>query len=236
MTDTRREFMTSWHSSSRPPIEAWSVRDRATFMETGTSTHRVPPFRAFDLLAQPNERRVLLENADHRIGVESVCGAAEMFRRHIDFDTVYFQYAGTTALETEFGELTMNPGDVAFIPGGIAHRSTGTADSLRWFAYVVAPFFHFMSSDDQTSETKFVVTRKNGPDWTIPAGAEQPRQGRARQRADDLLGRHAVGSHDHRARVPCARRRVEHAIPRQGQRDSLAARLRYVQGRRRLER
>jgi oxalate decarboxylase/phosphoglucose isomerase-like protein (cupin superfamily) len=61
------------------------------------------------------------------------------------------------------------PGDIIHIPEGIAHRSSGSADSLRWFAHVNSPFTTFMSVDDQVSETTFTVKRVNGPNWTIPA-------------------------------------------------------------------
>ena len=148
------------------------MRDKTGLMETGRSTYRVPPFRAFDLLAYPNQAIVLLENADHRIGVESVCGSQNTFRRNVDFDTVYLQFAGTTSLETEFGEVEMRPGDIVLVPEGISHRATGSADSLRWFAHVVEPFFHFMNEDDQLSHTDFTVTRHGGPEWRPAPGME----------------------------------------------------------------
>jgi quercetin dioxygenase-like cupin family protein len=172
---TQREFMTTWHSSPRQGIEAWSLRNKANLIGSGTSTDRVPPFRPFDLLAQPNDALVVLENDDHRIGVQSVCGAQRAFVRHVDFDTIYFQFAGKTTLETEFGEVEMSPGEILFIPEGIAHRSTGTADSLRWFAFVNDPFTEFRDGDDvHTGRTEFRVIRHGGPDWKIPAGAEKP--------------------------------------------------------------
>ena len=103
-------------------------------MGSGTSTRAVPPFRAFDLLATPNQALVLLENADHRIGVASICGAREEFRRHVDFDTVYLQFAGRTQLETEFGEVEMKPGDLIHIPGrhrAPRHRQRRQPDLVR---------------------------------------------------------------------------------------------------------
>ena len=138
-------------------------------MNSGKSTRALPMFRAFDLLAKPNDRIELLVNSDQRIGVESVCGAQQDFVRHVDFDSVYLQFAGESIIETEFAEYRMVPGDIIHIPEGIAHRSSGSADSLRWFALVNSPFTTFMSVDDQVSETTFTVRRVNGPDWTIPA-------------------------------------------------------------------
>lgn len=175
---TQREFMTTWHDSPRKGIEAWSLRSKENLIGSGTSTDRVPPFRPFDLLSSPNEALVVLENDDHRIGVQSVCGAQTAFVRHVDFDTVYFQFAGETTLETEFGELHMAPGELLFIPEGIAHRSTGTADSLRWFAFVNDPFIEFMDADGiHTGHSEFRVIRHGGPDWRIRPGAEQPVKG-----------------------------------------------------------
>ena len=164
-----REFMTTWHASARSYLPAWAQRSKASLMASGTSTKALPLFRAFDLIGSPNERVTLLVNSDHRIGVESVCGAQQEFVRHIDFDTVLFQFAGSTTVETEFGVHEMVAGDLMHIPEGIAHRCNGSADSLRWFAHVNSPFTQFMSEDDQVSHTLFKVTRVNGPQWTIPA-------------------------------------------------------------------
>lgn len=175
MSETVHEFMTAWHSQRGN--RAWSTRRKSDLMAIGSSTDHLPAFRAFDLLATPNASAVLLENEDQRIGVESVCGAQPFFRRHIDFDTIYLQFAGTTALETEFGDYEMSPGDLLLIPGGIAHRSTGSADSLRWFAYANDPITTVMDeAGAYTSESIFRVIRHGGPDWTIPAGCEAPKK------------------------------------------------------------
>ena len=164
-----KEFMTTWHTSARSYLPAWALRQKSSLLNSGKSTRALPMFRAFDLLKNPNDRAILLQNADHKIGVESVCGAQQEFMRHVDYDTVYVQFAGTTTIETEFAIYEMAPGDIMHIPEGIAHRSAGSADSLRWFAWVNAPFTHFMSEEDQVSETKFNVRRHNGPNWAIPA-------------------------------------------------------------------
>ena len=175
MSDNRNqgEFMTAWHTG----VKAWSKRSKASLMGTARSTDYVPAFRPFDLLALPNEAAVILENADQRIGVESVCGAQPFFRRHVDFDTIYFQFAGSTTLETEYGEYTMSPGDLLLVPGGTAHRSTGTADSLRWFAYFSEPVIEGMDeATAHTGESTFRMIRHGGPNWTIPVGMETQKQ------------------------------------------------------------
>lgn len=174
--------MSTWHTSTRPGIEAWSSREKQDLVESGKSTRLVPMFRPFDLLAEPNQALTILSNHDNRIGIESVVGAQENFTRNIDFDTVYFQFAGTTSLETEFGEIEMAPGELLVIPEGIAHRSTGSADSLRWFIYARTPFTAFQADENHTSETSFTVTRHNGPDWKIEPGKERPiKEGRVNE-------------------------------------------------------
>jgi homogentisate 1,2-dioxygenase len=172
-----REFMTTWDGSPRPPLEAWSDRNKANLMGSTKSTRFIPLFRAFDLLSMPNQALVILANDDHRIGVESVVGAQEHFHRWVDADVVYFQYCGATTLETEFGDYEMRPGELMFVPEGIAHRSTGTADSLRWFAIAHEPFTDFFDETRYTSHTEFEVVRKGGPGWTVPAGRERARRG-----------------------------------------------------------
>ena len=164
-----KEFMTTWHTSARSYLPAWALRQKSSLMNSGKSTRALPMFRAFDLLKNPNDRAIILQNADQKIGVESVCGAQQEFVRHVDYDTVYVQFAGSSTIETEFATYEMAAGDIIHIPEGIAHRSSGSADSLRWFAWVNAPFTHFMTEEDQVSETKFNVRRVNGPNWTIPA-------------------------------------------------------------------
>jgi homogentisate 1,2-dioxygenase len=172
-----REFMTTWDGSPRPALEAWSDRNKFNLMNSTKSTRFIPLFRAFDLLSMPNQALVIIENDDHRIGVESVVGVQEHFHRWVDADVVYFQFCGSTTFETEFGDHEMRAGELMFIPEGIAHRSTGSADSLRWFAIAHEPFTDFLDESRYTGHTEFEVRRKGGPNWTIPAGKEKPRRG-----------------------------------------------------------
>jgi mannose-6-phosphate isomerase-like protein (cupin superfamily) len=173
-----REFMTGWFGDGPMSMETWSVRDKAGLMGTATSKRAVPAFRPFDMIAAPNGSVLVFENSDQRLGVESVCGAQPAFRRNLDFQTVYFQFAGNTTLETEYGIVEMQPGDLTLIPEGIAHRGTGTADSLRWYFHLREPVQHMFTAEKQSSRTQYEVIRRGGPDWKIPAGAAQPSKGR----------------------------------------------------------
>jgi hypothetical protein len=55
------------------------------------------------------------------------------------------------------------------VPDGIAHRSTGSADALRWYFHLHEPVRAIYTADKETSRTDFTATRSGGPDWHIPA-------------------------------------------------------------------
>ncbi|MDB5554732.1 MAG: hypothetical protein JWL86_4716 [Rhizobium sp.] len=202
---TAKEFMTTWHTSARAYLPQWAKRDKSSLMESGKSTKALPMFRAFDLISAPNERLTLLVNHDHRIGVASICGAQQEFIRHVDFDTVYFQFAGQTTIETEFGEYVMSAGDLMHIPEGIAHRCNGSADSLHWFAHVNSPFTGFMTNEDEVSHTKFHVKRVNGPNWAIPVDRRSAPMDRVTERMicwDDKPDDLSIFTRDYADMVP----------------------------------
>jgi quercetin dioxygenase-like cupin family protein len=176
------EFMTGWHGLTRPGLQAWANRRRDQLIGTVRSTRYQPKFRPFDFLDGPNATAVFLENDDHKIGVESVVGVQDCFHRYVDMDTIYFQFCGTTHLETEFGVYDMVPGDLMMIPAGIAHRSTGKSDSLRVWARCVDPITDIRGEDKYVSETLFDVTRSGGADWSSVVQESTPDSGTVTER------------------------------------------------------
>src|SRR5258705_1103279 len=171
------EFMTTWKDFPRPGLAAWAERQKAGLMGTAKSTRYTPRFRPFDMLSIPNQSLVILDNEYHRIGVESVVGVQDSFHRYIDSDLVYFQFCGNSTVETEFGVYEMEPGEVMLVPGGIAHRSIGRNDSLRYFCQSHEAVDYVMKEDQYTSLTSFEVKRIGGPNWTPPQGAKTPGEG-----------------------------------------------------------
>ena len=176
------EFMTTWEGFPRPGLAAWADRRKAGLMGTAKSTRYTPRFRPFDMLARPNQSLVILENQNHRIGVESVCGVQDAFHRYVDADIIYFQFCGTTTVETELGVYELTPGEVMLVPGGVAHRSIGTADSLRYFCLTHEAVNHVMNEDQYTSDTTFAMKRIGGPNWQIPSDVQQASTGRVVER------------------------------------------------------
>ena len=176
------EFMTTWEDFPRPGLAAWADRRKAGLMGTARSTRYTPRFRPFDMLARPNQSLVILENQNHRIGVESVCGVQDAFHRYVDADIIYFQFCGTTTVETELGVYELTPGEVMLVPGGIAHRSIGAADSLRYFCLTHEAVSYVMNEDQYTSDTTFEMKRIGGPNWQIPSEGQQASTGRVVER------------------------------------------------------
>ncbi len=163
-----REFMTRW---DRPGDRTGFERDKEKLVGAYRDSKRnTPKFRPFDMLAEPNQSLVLWQNVDMRVGVESVVGMQPHFRRCCDYDVLLFQFAGRSTVETEYGVFEMGPSELLLIPGGIAHRSGGSADCLRLFVQLRDPVETLLGADKQVSHTEFDVVRHGGPQWTVPNG------------------------------------------------------------------
>lgn len=178
-----REFMTGWNPADngfRPSV--WAERTQERLLGNARSTRGVPNFRAFDMVGAPNDRVMLFRNDTQRIGVESVAGAQPHFTRCIDFDLLLLQFAGTSTVETEFGVYEMKPAELLHIPGGIAHRSIGSADSLRLWVQLLEPVESMFGEDKHHGHTEFTVNRRGGPSWTVPANLASAPKGRVIER------------------------------------------------------
>jgi quercetin dioxygenase-like cupin family protein len=168
-----REFSTRW---GRPDHRTFFERDlEALIGSAQDSPLNTPNFRPFDMLSEPNQARVIWQNDDMRIGVESLAGTAPTFRRGCDYDELLFQFAGETLVECEYGVIEMKPSELLLIPSGIAHRSTGKEGSLRVFVQLPEPVSIVLGEDKMVSHTEFDMVRRNGPSWANGNGAELPK-------------------------------------------------------------
>lgn len=59
-----------------------------------------------------------------------LCQGAMPFHRHLDQDELFLPHNGTIQLETEWGSLTLRPGEATVVPKGIGHRSSSAQRSL----------------------------------------------------------------------------------------------------------
>ena len=58
------------------------------------------------------------------------CEGTMPFHRHLDQDELFLPYSGTIRIESDWGNLTLRPGDATVVPKGIGHRSSSLLRSL----------------------------------------------------------------------------------------------------------
>lgn len=128
-----REFMTH-----REPAEhIWMERDESAVIGTARMGQRmVPKIRPFDLLRNAplagNRARVMIFEGDGlRVATEHIDGCEAQLTRAADHDVIYLQFCGRSKIESECGEIALEPGEIVLVPSAISHRSTGTDQCLR---------------------------------------------------------------------------------------------------------
>jgi homogentisate 1,2-dioxygenase len=58
------------------------------------------------------------------------CEGTMPLHRHTDQDELFLPYSGTIRLESDWGSLTLRPGDATVVPKGVGHRSSSLLRSL----------------------------------------------------------------------------------------------------------
>ena len=55
-----------------------------------------------------------------------VCHGAVVWHKHMDQDELFLVQSGAISLETEWGNLKLEPGELAVVPKGVGHRSSSS--------------------------------------------------------------------------------------------------------------
>jgi len=164
-----REFSTRYGEDGH---RMWFERDHELLVGAAKNSKRaIPKFRPFDMIDKAHEPLVVFQNVDIRFGVESLAGAAPVFRRNLDFDDITFQWAGHSTLECEYGTYEIDPGGSVLVPAGVSYRLIGSPDSLRVFALCNEPVEITMGEDKLVTHTEFNVSRIGGPALANDGGA-----------------------------------------------------------------
>jgi hypothetical protein len=164
-----REFMTN-----RGPLQHWSDRDEDDLIASSKGGHLcIPCFRPFDFLAEPNKLLPFLVSASSRLSVDAPRGTEQQFHRNVDFDTLYFQFAGETSYEAEPGRFVARPGELMLMPNGVAHCATGSADSLRLVIHLRDQVEALFTPEKHIGETRYDVRWIGGVDWPVPAPVQK---------------------------------------------------------------
>jgi homogentisate 1,2-dioxygenase len=78
--------------------------------------------------AQP---RMLLQNADVKIGIAKLTGEMKIFARNGDGDEVRFVHEGSGTLETDYGDVNYRKGDYLVIPRGTTYRLVAQVPTVQ---------------------------------------------------------------------------------------------------------
>jgi quercetin dioxygenase-like cupin family protein len=131
-----RMFTTYADDSHPRRWHEWDEDALITSIRRG-SPNLTSAWRPFDMLTgleapSPGAPQLTMFEADDLVvGVEHNGGQMPFYYRSLDHDEMFLQFTGESTIETELGEFQTKPGEMIYIPFGIAHRATGTPDSLR---------------------------------------------------------------------------------------------------------
>jgi hypothetical protein len=119
-----REFMTH----REPDENIWVERDEDGLIGTVRAGQRpIPRIRVFDLLPSPSAQALVWEGATLRIAAEKVTGKEAGLTRAADYDLFFFQFS--CVVESEYGSVPLEPGEIVLIPAGISHPPTDRASA-----------------------------------------------------------------------------------------------------------
>jgi mannose-6-phosphate isomerase-like protein (cupin superfamily) len=124
-----------------PQSDLWVERDVAALIgckrEGGRVVKKLSAFNYFTGMTGKGGARapVLYNGKEFRVDVYNLEEEQNGFHRGCDEDEIWFQFRGHSLNHTEWGALELDPGQMSYIPRGVAHRITGSPGFLRMVLY-----------------------------------------------------------------------------------------------------
>ncbi|MGH7888361.1 MAG: hypothetical protein ACREPG_10875 [Candidatus Binatia bacterium] len=124
-----------------PQSDLWVERDVTALIgckrEGGREPRKLGAFNYFTgMTGQGGARAPVLYNANEfRVDVYNLEQEQNGFHRGCDEDEIWFQFRGHSLNHTEWGAMELDPGQMSYIPRGVAHRITGSPGFLRMVMY-----------------------------------------------------------------------------------------------------
>ena len=124
-----------------PQSDLWVERDVAGLIgckrEGGRIVRKLSAFNYFTGMTGKGGARapVLYNGKEFRVDVYNLEEEQNGFHRGCDEDEIWFQFRGHSLNHTEWGALDLDPGQMSYIPRGVAHRITGSPGFLRMVVY-----------------------------------------------------------------------------------------------------
>jgi mannose-6-phosphate isomerase-like protein (cupin superfamily) len=124
-----------------PQSDLWVERDVAALIgckrEGGRIVRKLSAFNYFTGMTGKGGARapVLYNGKEFRVDVYNLEEEQNGFHRGCDEDEIWFQFRGHSLNHTEWGAMELDPGEMSYIPRGVAHRITGSPGFLRMVLY-----------------------------------------------------------------------------------------------------
>ena len=124
-----------------PQSDLWVERDVAALIgckrEGGRVVKKLSAFNYFTGMTGKGGARapILYNGKEFRVDVYNLEEEQNGFHRGCDEDEIWFQFRGHSLNHTEWGALDLDPGQMTYIPRGVAHRITGSPGFLRMVLY-----------------------------------------------------------------------------------------------------
>ena len=131
------EHITFWD----PQSDLWVERDVAALIgckrEGGRPVRKLSAFNYFTGMTGKGGARapILYNGKEFRVDVYNLEEEQNGFHRGCDEDEIWFQFRGHSLNHTEWGAMELDPGQMSYIPRGVAHRITGSPGFLRMVLY-----------------------------------------------------------------------------------------------------
>jgi mannose-6-phosphate isomerase-like protein (cupin superfamily) len=124
-----------------PQSDLWVERDVTALIgckrEGGRIVRKLSAFNYFTGMTGKGGARapILYNGKEFRVDVYNLEEEQNGFHRGCDEDEIWFQFRGHSLNHTEWGALELDPGQMSYIPRGVAHRITGGPGFLRMVLY-----------------------------------------------------------------------------------------------------
>ena len=135
--DSVLEHISFWD----PQSDLWVEREAAALIgckrEGGRIVKKLSAFNYFTGMTGKGGARapILYNGKEFRVDVYNLEEEQNGFHRGCDEDEIWFQFRGHSLNHTEWGALELDPGQMSYIPRGVAHRITGSPGFLRMVLY-----------------------------------------------------------------------------------------------------
>jgi homogentisate 1,2-dioxygenase len=153
------------------------VRDETALLGTLTEASLRPlKVRPFDYFAGMTgtgrvKAPVIFAAPNLKVDVYNTSGEQWAFHRNLEHDELWFHFAGASHNDTEFGSGKIGTGEMAVVPHGIGHRTTGSPPPrMLLVIYHNYPVRLSVDPNARVRRTEFAVEPQAAPVAAAPAG------------------------------------------------------------------